>query len=78
MTDHKLKGAARVPVAADEARTQAIRAFTARACPEDVARQVADHLIEADRSGVESHGLVRGLQYARGFEPGLLDDFDSA
>ena len=73
MTDHKLKGATRVPVAADEARTQAIRAFTARACPEDVARQVADHLIEADRSGVESHGLVRVLQYAREFETGLLD-----
>lgn len=69
---HKLKGAERVPVTADEALEAVIAAFTKRECPRPVAQEVATHLIEADLSGVESHGLVRTLQYSREFETGQL------
>lgn len=38
----------------------------------DVAREVAEHLADADMSGVESHGTMRVLQYAEQASSGYL------
>ena len=38
----------------------------------DVAKIVAQHLVEANLSGVESHGVVRLMQYTQQFESGYM------
>lgn len=73
MIEHKLKGAERVPVTRDEALEATFSAFTSRGLRETIALEAAEHLIQSDMSGVESHGLVRAIQYARELENGLLD-----
>ena len=41
-------------------------------CPRDVAQIVARHLVEADLSGVESHGVMRVLQYVEQYQSGYM------
>ena len=41
-------------------------------CDANVAKNVAHHLIEADLMGVESHGIMRLLQYAEQFDSGYM------
>ena len=41
-------------------------------CAESVAREVAGHLAESNLCGVESHGLMRTLQYVEQFENGYM------
>jgi LDH2 family malate/lactate/ureidoglycolate dehydrogenase len=43
-----------------------------RGCAPDVASAVATHLIDAELGGVESHGVVRIIQYAEQYESGYL------
>ncbi len=63
----------RVAVPADEA-FRAVEAVLARAgCPDETARIVADHLVDSGLSGVESHGVMRCLQYAEQFRSGYMD-----
>ncbi|SLN25280.1 putative oxidoreductase YjmC [Roseovarius litorisediminis] len=69
----KLKANDRVAVPADRIVDLATRMFVASGCDGDVAHTVACHLAEADHCGVESHGLVRVLQYTREFRDGALD-----
>lgn len=40
---------------------------------EAIAKEVAEHLVEADLAGVESHGIMRILQYADQYRSGHLD-----
>ncbi|MCP5081003.1 MAG: Ldh family oxidoreductase [Alphaproteobacteria bacterium] len=47
--------------------------FCKTGCTRGTARQVAEHLADASLCGVESHGLMRTLQYAEQFESGYLD-----
>lgn len=50
-----------------------VRAILARAgCPEDIAAEVTDHLIDASLRGVDSHGIMRVLQYADQFAAGYM------
>ena len=42
-------------------------------CPQEVAQMVAEHLVEADMSGVESHGVMRILQYIEQYQSGYMD-----
>ncbi|WP_282611205.1 Ldh family oxidoreductase [Pelagibius sp. Alg239-R121] len=44
----------------------------AKGCPTDIAEAVTAHLIEADDSGVESHGTWRIIQYAGYYDNGYL------
>lgn len=37
-------------------------------CHDDIAQTVAEHLVEANLSGVESHGVMRVMQYVEQFE----------
>lgn len=42
-------------------------------CAQETARRVAEHLAEANLSGVPSHGIMRMLQYVAQFEKGAMD-----
>jgi uncharacterized oxidoreductase len=46
--------------------------FERLGCSPETAREVAGHLADADLCGVESHGLMRTLQYAEQFEAGYM------
>jgi hypothetical protein len=46
--------------------------FLRNGCPASVAREIAEHLIEADLSGVESHGVMRTIQSAAQYKSGCL------
>lgn len=48
------------------------RLFLAKGCSSAEAREVAEHLIETDLSGMESHGVMRALQYAEQYDSGYL------
>ena len=65
----KLEGAGvRVEVAPAAATELAERILSRAGCPDDIARIVARHLVDADLCGVESHGLIRTLNYTEQFE----------
>lgn len=63
---------ARSLVPIDQAHRISEAILTAKGCPPDIARAVADHLIDADLSGVESHGVWRVLAYAGYYDSGYL------
>ena len=42
-------------------------------CSSTVAHEVADHLIDTELCGVESHGVMRVMQYADQFAKGVMD-----
>ena len=63
---------ARLTVRADEARRVVEGIFHRLGCTPETARAVAEHLTDASLCGVESHGLMRTLQYAEQMESGYL------
>lgn len=69
----KLRVQDRVPVAPETAEAVACALFEAAGADPAVAREVAAHLVEADQCGIESHGIVRCLQYTREMLDGTLD-----
>lgn len=69
----KLNVADRVAIAPVVAAGVARGLFEVAGADPAVAREVADHLVEADQCGVESHGIVRVLQYTREMRDGTLD-----
>ncbi|MEL0134147.1 MAG: Ldh family oxidoreductase, partial [Rhodobiaceae bacterium] len=62
----------RVSVTADEAVTVMIDILRGLGCDDDTASCIADHLADASLCGVESHGVMRILQYARQFRNGYM------
>ena len=62
----------RIDIAPEKALQKAQTMFEAVGAPADVAKEVAHHLVEAEQSGVASHGLVRVLQYTREMRNGVL------
>ena len=46
--------------------------FLALGCSEDVAVEVAEHLTDTSLCGMESHGVMRVLQYAEQYQSGYL------
>ncbi len=63
----QLKGK-RITVAIDEVIKLVTGIFCHAGCSEKVAREVSEHLADSDLCGVESHGLMRTLQYVDQFE----------
>jgi L-lactate dehydrogenase len=59
-------------VAIDEARRFTTDVLTKLSVPADIAADVADHLIEADRVGYASHGLSILPNYRRGLAAGFV------
>ena len=62
----------RVVVNAWEARDLVTRIFQLAGCSAETAEAVAAHLTDASLCGVESHGLMRTLQYVEQMENGYL------
>lgn len=46
--------------------------LTAKGCSAGEAEEVTEHLVETDLSGMESHGVMRVLQYAEQYDSGYL------
>jgi len=66
-----LKGE-RLGIPVVEAVAQISGALKRSGCPGDTAIKVAEHLADASLCGVESHGLIRVLQYVEQFESGYI------
>ena len=62
----------RVSVPGDHLELIVRAVMTAKGCPDDIAAAVGKHLIDADLSGVESHGAWRIIQYANYYDSGYL------
>ena len=63
----------RVRVPVDEAIALGVAVLRRAGCDDATAHDVATHLVDADLCGVESHGLMRVLQYEEQFASGYLD-----
>ncbi len=63
---------ARVAVSADEAKTRTAEILERLNCKPDIALLVAEHLVDATLCGVESHGVLRVLQYAEQLQSGYM------
>lgn len=59
-----------IPVATVRAILKGI--LIAKGCSADEADAVTEHLVETDLSGMESHGVMRVLQYAEQYDSGYL------
>ena len=62
----------RLPVSESEAVEVMICILEALGCDGEAAGMIADHLADASLCGVESHGVMRILQYARQFRSGYM------
>ncbi len=62
----------RVVIPVDEIIALVSGIFENIGCSAGVAREVAEHLADANLCGMESHGLMRTLQYADQFESGYM------
>ena len=68
----------RLPVDGTEAVEVMIDILTDLGCDGRVADAIAEHLAEASLCGVESHGVMRILQYAQQFKSGYMSAVGSA
>ncbi|SDE07368.1 Ldh family oxidoreductase [Ruegeria marina] len=62
----------RVPVPAGEADALLVSIFARLGCPPETAQAVAAHLVDTSLCGMESHGVMRTLQYAEQFQNGYM------
>ena len=62
----------RVEVPASEARSTIIDIFNRLGCDDEISQAITDHLIEANLCGVESHGVMRVMQYAERMRSGAM------
>lgn len=60
-------------IPADDLRSRVAGIFTRLNLPDDDARVVADHLVEADLRGVHSHGVIRVPTYVQQLRDGKLN-----
>jgi uncharacterized oxidoreductase len=63
---------ARVLVPIAQAHAQASHVLQAKGCGTEHAKAIVDHLIDVELCGLESHGIMRVLQYADEFRRGYL------
>ena len=62
----------RIKINVKEAQFTIRSIFSSIGCTPRVAEQIAEHLIDSSLCGVESHGLMRALQYADQFKSGYI------
>lgn len=62
----------REPVPASEATALLVSIFSRLGCHDDTAQRVADHLVDTSLCGMESHGVMRTLQYAEQMRTGYM------
>ena len=63
----------RVHLPVDEALEMTAAILGKAGLAEDIANAVAEHLVDAELSGVESHGVVRVIQYTKQLASGYLN-----
>ena len=63
LTKLELRGE-RIALVSDQASVIIIDIFNRLGCPHDISRAITEHFIDANLSGVESHGVMRVMQYA--------------
>ena len=63
LTKLELRGD-RIALAADQASSIIVNIFNRLGCPDEISRAITEHLIDANLCGVESHGVMRVMQYA--------------
>mgnify|MGYP003306033040 CR=1 FL=1 len=61
----------RVDLGAPEITTTLEAIFTRLGCASESAHQVAEHLVDTSLCGMESHGVMRTLQYAEQFKTAI-------
>ncbi|MBT6111713.1 MAG: Ldh family oxidoreductase [Rhodospirillales bacterium] len=61
-----------VTVSVDDAVARIMRIFRHAGCDHTIARQVATHLADTNLCGVESHGIMRTIQYVEQFSTGYM------
>jgi LDH2 family malate/lactate/ureidoglycolate dehydrogenase len=62
----------RVPVLADDALAIIVDIFKQMGCPDEESQVIAEHLIDANLCGVESHGVMRVMQYVEKMQSGTM------
>lgn len=72
-TTSKLDVGRRHVVSTAEMTRLASQMFQKLGCDDDIAQIVARHLVEANLKGVESHGVMRLMQYAQQLERGYMN-----
>lgn len=70
-TKLELRGG-RTEVAAEEATKIVVDIFDNLGCQEDISRAITGHLIDANLCGMESHGVMRVMQYAERMRNGTM------
>ena len=71
-TKLELRGG-RVNVAAEDAATIITDIFARLGCPDETSQAITHHLIDANLCGVESHGVMRVMQYAERMRNGTMN-----
>lgn len=62
----------RVEVKAEEASAIITDIFNRLGCTEDTSRAITEHLVDANLCGMESHGVMRVMQYAERMRDGTM------
>ena len=62
----------RIEVSAQEAIACLTAVFRLLGCSDETSFAIAEHLVDASLCGVESHGVVRALQYAEQLQSGYM------
>ena len=71
LTKLELRGD-RIAIAADQASAIIVDIFKRLGCPNDTSQAITEHLINANLSGVESHGVMRVMQYTERMRNGTM------
>ena len=70
-TKLELRGG-RIEILAEQAHAIIVDIFNRLGCDDEVSQAITDHLIEANLCGVESHGVMRVMQYAERMLSGAM------
>jgi LDH2 family malate/lactate/ureidoglycolate dehydrogenase len=62
----------RIEIAVDHASTIIVDIFNRLGCQNDISLAISEHLIDANLCGLESHGVMRVMQYAERMQNGIL------
>jgi len=62
----------RIEIAVDHASAIIVDIFNRLGCQNDISLTITEHLIDADLCGLESHGVMRVMQYAERMQNGTM------
>ena len=62
----------RIEIAVDHASAIIVDIFNRLGCQNDISLAITEHLIDANLCGLESHGVMRVMQYAERMQNGTM------